>query len=83
MEQVLFRVHRYFFDRESKWFGGKLEAPASPGGKLMGSDPSTAIILDELSADDFAKFLWVFYNKCVYPPFVSSCGIVGADVEFM
>lgn len=74
-------MHRYFFERESKWFGGRLEAPTSPGAKLVGSDDSTAIILDGLSSEEFAKFLWVFYNKCVCPSLVSSCEIVRADGE--
>jgi len=62
-------VHRYFFERESTFFSTRVETPTSPGFKLAGSDDSTAIILDNLSAAEFAKFLWVFYNKYVHFPF--------------
>ena len=61
VEKILFRVDSYFFQRESDVFA-KLITPVSPGAQSQGSDASTAIILDELSAEDFAKFLWVFYN---------------------
>ncbi|KAJ8697050.1 hypothetical protein PTI98_006858 [Pleurotus ostreatus] len=58
----LFRVHRYFFERESDKLRGKLAQPASPGGKPEGTSDSNAIILSKVSAADLEKFLWVFYN---------------------
>ncbi|KIM46832.1 hypothetical protein M413DRAFT_422275 [Hebeloma cylindrosporum] len=61
VEKTLFRVHSYFFLRESNDFA-ELITPASREAKRRGSDVSTAITLDELSPEDFAKFLWVFYN---------------------
>jgi len=61
VEKILFRVDSYFFQRESNEFA-ELITPASPGAQPQGSDVSTAIILDALSVEDFAKFLWVFYN---------------------
>ncbi|KIM36775.1 hypothetical protein M413DRAFT_448908 [Hebeloma cylindrosporum] len=63
VDEIQFRVHRYFFERESTYFQDRLEVPASPGAKLLGSDDSTAIKLNDLSPEEFAKFLWVFYNK--------------------
>ncbi|KAJ4483889.1 hypothetical protein J3R30DRAFT_3285271, partial [Lentinula aciculospora] len=62
IEQNHFRVHRYFFERESQWFKLQLGTPASPGAIRQGTSESTAIVLDNVKASNFAKFLWVFYN---------------------
>lgn len=56
---IHFRVHRYFFERESEYFQKKL---AGPSGARPGSSESTAIMVDDVTPDEFAKFLWVFYN---------------------
>ncbi|KAJ7580152.1 hypothetical protein C8J56DRAFT_834130 [Mycena floridula] len=64
VEHVHFRVHRYFFERESKFFQSKLCSPASPGGQnKQGTSESSAIFLDDVKHEDFARFLWVFYNS--------------------
>ncbi|KAF8891867.1 hypothetical protein BD779DRAFT_153775 [Infundibulicybe gibba] len=62
VEHDQYRVHRFFFERESAFFRGKLAAPAPPGGTRQGSSESSAIVLDSVRSADFAKFLWVFYN---------------------
>lgn len=62
VENVQFRVHRFFFERESAYFVGKLAAPASPGQQPQGTSDSNAIILDDVTPEHFARFLWVFYN---------------------
>jgi hypothetical protein len=62
VQTVTFRVHRYFFERESPRFKGLLSAPASPGAQRQGTSDSNAIVLDNVSPEEFAKFLWVFYN---------------------
>ncbi|KAF9479073.1 hypothetical protein BDN70DRAFT_807554 [Pholiota conissans] len=62
VEHVQFRVHKYFFDRESTYFGSKLSVPQTPGTPLRGSSDANAILLDAVTAEEFAKFLWVFYN---------------------
>ncbi|KAF9268514.1 hypothetical protein L218DRAFT_852510, partial [Marasmius fiardii PR-910] len=62
IEQYHFRVHRYFFERESNYFKAQLATPASPGAPRQGTSESSAIVLDNVKAADFAKFLWVFYN---------------------
>ncbi|KAF8071489.1 hypothetical protein FPV67DRAFT_1411818 [Lyophyllum atratum] len=61
VQHVHFRVHRYFFERESPFFQSRLMIPASPGATRQGSTEHNAIVLDETS-EEFAKFLWVFYN---------------------
>jgi len=62
VENVQFRVHRFFFERDSAYFIRKLAAPASPGLQPQGTADSNAILLEDVTADHFAKFLWVFYN---------------------
>jgi len=62
VERHQFRVHRYFFERESGYFRGKLTVPASPGAQQQGATESSSIILEDVTSDNFAKFLWVFYN---------------------
>ncbi|KAJ7125262.1 hypothetical protein C8R44DRAFT_619312, partial [Mycena epipterygia] len=62
VENKLFRVHRYFFERESKFFKSQLAIPATPGGPRIGTADDSAILLDNVRSGDFAKLLWVFYN---------------------
>ncbi|KAF8185898.1 hypothetical protein K438DRAFT_1535480, partial [Mycena galopus ATCC 62051] len=61
-ENKLFRVHRYFFECESKFFKEQLAVPATPGTSRLGGGDDSAIILDNVRSADFAKLLWVFYN---------------------
>lgn len=60
-ERTLFRVHGFFFQRESSIFNRKLN-PASPGQVREGTDDADPVVLDEVSPEEFEKFLWVFYN---------------------
>ncbi|KAJ7643250.1 hypothetical protein B0H17DRAFT_1163892 [Mycena rosella] len=62
VENKLFRVHRYFFERESKFFKTQLAVPATPGRPRIGTADGNAIMLDNVRSADFAKLLWVFYN---------------------
>ncbi|KAJ7496764.1 hypothetical protein FB451DRAFT_1008180, partial [Mycena latifolia] len=62
VENKLFRVHRYFFERESKFFKRELAVPATPGRPRIGTADDSAIMLDNVRSADFAKLLWVFYN---------------------
>ncbi|KAL9712208.1 hypothetical protein Ac2012v2_005287 [Leucoagaricus gongylophorus] len=62
VEHHIFRVHRYFFERESTYFKGKLATPASPGSIRPGTSESSAILLEDVRVHEFARFLWVFYN---------------------
>ncbi|KAJ7270856.1 hypothetical protein C8J57DRAFT_293239 [Mycena rebaudengoi] len=61
VEGFEFCVHRYFFVRESPRFQ-KLLAVTSPGQAQQGNSHLTAIKLHDVLANDFEKFLWVFYN---------------------
>ncbi|KAG6813761.1 hypothetical protein H0H92_007713 [Tricholoma furcatifolium] len=60
-ENQLFRVHRYFFERESRIFREQIHSSTIPGGPRDGDNESMAIVLDE-PASAFEKLLGVFYN---------------------
>ncbi|KAF8627754.1 hypothetical protein AX17_006120 [Amanita inopinata Kibby_2008] len=59
---VHFRIHSYFFTRESSKFRDSLSVPATPGGGRKGTSPSNALVVENTSPEDFARFLWVFYD---------------------
>jgi len=67
----LFRVHTYFFSRDSPIFKTKLN-PASPGQAKEGTTDSP-VVLDGITAEEFEMFLWVFYNP--------KYSLYNADVE--
>ncbi|KAG7091188.1 hypothetical protein E1B28_010239 [Marasmius oreades] len=54
-----FRVHSYFFLRESHKFEQFLSSNLHKGG---GNDIHSAIQLNQVTAQEFERFLWVFYN---------------------
>ncbi|KAF5355478.1 hypothetical protein D9758_006331 [Tetrapyrgos nigripes] len=58
----LFRVHRYFFERESPKFQELLKRPPPPGKKHIGSAPEVPIMLPDISTEELEQFLWVIYN---------------------
>jgi len=62
VETYLFRVHRYFFERESAYFREKLAVAAPPGQSPKGSSDANPFPLEDVLANDFSRFLWVFYN---------------------
>ncbi|KAJ7222509.1 hypothetical protein GGX14DRAFT_428939 [Mycena pura] len=60
-EDQEFRVHRYFFERESPKFRALLASP-SPGQPPQGTTRLTAIKLTDVTAKEFETFIMVFYN---------------------
>lgn len=58
----MFKVHRYFFERESSKFRQMFSGPTPPGKEPEGSSPTSALKLSDITAEDFAHFVWVFYN---------------------
>lgn len=62
VENILFRVHRYFFERESVHFQTLFETPPRANEPVPGSSDFTALLLEAVTASQFARFLWVFYN---------------------
>ncbi|KAJ7938311.1 hypothetical protein B0H13DRAFT_1942383 [Mycena leptocephala] len=86
VEDREFRVHRYFFERESARFRALLASP-SPGQPRQGASHLTAIKLHGVTAKDFEKFCWVFYNSTysLYDASVSDWGCIlhlGHDWQF-
>ncbi|KAI5122318.1 hypothetical protein M0805_002485 [Coniferiporia weirii] len=62
VEDTLFRVHRYFFERDSPVFEDMLSLPQSSDNALEGVSDENPIRLPQVTATEFAHFLWVFYN---------------------
>lgn len=62
VENHLYRIHSYFFERESLFFRQKLVAGPADDGEGRGSNDSDAYTLEDVKSEDFARFLWVFYN---------------------
>lgn len=63
VDNIFFRVHSYFFRRDSLRFEVELSVPTEAGKHRKGSSESSAIKIHDATPDEFAKFLWVFYNK--------------------
>ncbi|KAJ7890727.1 hypothetical protein B0H13DRAFT_1626243, partial [Mycena leptocephala] len=61
-ENKLFRMHRYFFERESTFFKAQLAIPATPGAPRIGTTDGSAILLDNVRSADFSKLLWMKYS---------------------
>jgi len=61
-EDVVFRVHKRFFLRESAFFRSLFTAPPIPCNDPPGSSETNPIVLKDTSSDAFALLLWVFYN---------------------
>ncbi|EDQ99625.1 uncharacterized protein LACBIDRAFT_295936 [Laccaria bicolor S238N-H82] len=61
VEKTLFRVHSYFFIRDSVKFN-KILQPSATAGQFREGSESNPIVIPDISPDDFATFLWVFYN---------------------
>jgi hypothetical protein len=58
----LYRIHSYFFLRESSFFRQALVAPG-PGIIPKGSSEANAFVLEDIRGEEFEQFLWVFYNE--------------------
>lgn len=71
VEDTLFRVHRFFFTRESAFFRSKLPHPPPPGEFTKGSSDVHPLVLEGTLEVDFERFLWVFYNPSVYSFYLS------------
>jgi hypothetical protein len=65
VENNIFRVHRYFFTRDSTFFLDKLPHPPPPGEFGKGTSDNNPFFLEDTLKVDFERFLWVFYNEYV------------------
>ncbi|TDL18027.1 hypothetical protein BD410DRAFT_901088 [Rickenella mellea] len=62
VENDLFRVHSFFFTRESCVFRDMLTMPRPAEEILEGSADENPIYLGGITSIDFQRLLWVFYN---------------------
>ncbi|KAN0081374.1 hypothetical protein V8E55_008998 [Tylopilus felleus] len=62
VENHLYRIHSYFFERESLFFRQKIISTSNNGDQELGSTDQNAYTLEDVKSEDFARFLWVFYN---------------------
>ncbi|KAF9479078.1 hypothetical protein BDN70DRAFT_710849 [Pholiota conissans] len=62
VDNTLFRVHAYFFDRDSEKFRKILGCAVAPNQIRIGSSDSKPFPVKNSSPAEFAKFLWMFYN---------------------
>ncbi|KAF8161498.1 hypothetical protein B0H34DRAFT_381923 [Crassisporium funariophilum] len=63
VEHTRFRIHSYFFERESQRFKEIIAAPASIDHARFPDADGPVILLKDVTAPDFSRFLWVFYNR--------------------
>ena len=59
----LFRVHRYFFIRESVIFRDMLSIPSGSEAAIEGLSDENPIILEDVKKVHFEWMLWMFYNE--------------------
>ncbi|KAG1729708.1 hypothetical protein EDB19DRAFT_110073 [Suillus lakei] len=56
-----YRIHSFFFYRESLVWRQMLEAPPNSG-ERGSTDAPSSFTLDDVKSEDFERFLWVIYN---------------------
>ncbi|KLO19846.1 hypothetical protein SCHPADRAFT_992456 [Schizopora paradoxa] len=61
VDNTLFRVHQYFFTRESTYFQSIFSSANFKSG-LIGTSDAHPIIIYDAASTDFARLLWIFYN---------------------
>ncbi|KAF8504598.1 hypothetical protein F5888DRAFT_767296 [Russula emetica] len=61
VENTLFRVHKYFFRRESTYFQ-TLFRTSIPCDDPPGSSETNPVVLEDTTSEAFSGLCWVFYN---------------------
>nr|GAT51539.1 predicted protein [Mycena chlorophos] len=61
VENVLYRVHRYFLERDSVVFSSMFSLPPVAGQRPEGETPENPIALEGVTTVDFDRFLAVLY----------------------
>ncbi|PFH47402.1 hypothetical protein AMATHDRAFT_50335 [Amanita thiersii Skay4041] len=62
VDKVRFRVHSYFFIRESSIFKDSLVSTTGKNETRNGSSDANALVLEQVTAEQFSQFLWVLYD---------------------
>ncbi|KAH9965395.1 hypothetical protein BC827DRAFT_854080 [Russula dissimulans] len=63
VENTLFKVHKYFFVRESPYFEKLFRHPAPPCNDPPGLSETNPVVLKDITSEAFAGLLGVFYNR--------------------
>ena len=66
VENTLFRIHRYFLERDSAFFKEFFQRTMANG---AGKTDESAIRLDDVSRREFECLLQFLYHGCVFQPF--------------
>jgi hypothetical protein len=66
VETTLYRVHRYFFERDSAIFASMFTLPSAAGERPEGEVVENPIVLEGVNTLDFDRFLSVLYPMWVY-----------------
>ncbi|KAJ7180579.1 hypothetical protein C8R46DRAFT_1318570 [Mycena filopes] len=61
VENTLYRVHRYFFERDSAVFAAMFTLPSAVGQRPEGEVVENPVVLEGVSTDDFDCFLSILY----------------------
>ncbi|KAK0226379.1 hypothetical protein IW262DRAFT_762540 [Armillaria fumosa] len=59
----MFRVRQAFFEGESTNFRWTFGGLTSPGKEPRDSSPDTTFRWSDITTEDFARFLWIFYRQ--------------------
>ncbi|KAH9975552.1 hypothetical protein BGW80DRAFT_104515 [Lactifluus volemus] len=62
VENMLFRVHKRFFIRESPYFQSLFAIPGIPCEDPPGTSKTNPVVLNDITSEGFESLLWVFYN---------------------
>jgi len=71
VQNILYRVHRYFFERDSVVFAGMFTLPDTPGHQQDGSCDGQPISLHKEEPADFEAFLSILYPST----FLEQCSV--------
>jgi hypothetical protein len=61
VENRIFRLHRFFFERESDYFRDRL-GPSNEGEPGEDGSPNSPYRICDVTSEEFAQFVWVWYN---------------------
>jgi hypothetical protein len=65
VEKTLYRVHRYFFERDSSIFASMFTLPSAAGERPEGELVENPIVLEGITSTDFDRFLCILYPRCI------------------
>ena len=64
VENSIFKIDRHHLTRYSTHFKTLINPSVPVRGDPPGSSESNPFVVDDATSEEFANFLWVFYNPC-------------------